>query len=474
MSDRMRRYEDEAADFTPWLERQTSRHLRERTSFVFRCREITPEFQAFVADVIVPVVELPGKYKAVQKAEILVQVVHNLIVRGLFGWCVADTRDTHRPGVRPRVQVWDTLVKRGFALVRKGSEQSGKVTRYLATGHLLDTYEKATPMRLLTERRLGRNTQVKIPTTAALVVLHTGTTDLATGERLPKALRKQPLPLSPRPLPGSALACLRRVEDTLEYGNTSNLNHTWKAFWPDPVTGKRRTIQPNVCLTQVHSGCLFRGARLYTRGLHSAQALPKRVRQGMEVDGEPVAEWDYQAMAVTMLYHMEGLTPEAGDVYRPEVIFPRFYAADRPDRPKEAVRGFVKRATIICLNARSREAAHSSVGKLLAKHTFSKFLKRVVYKAEGTDPAGIVTRVVAAHPKLSHRFFTAVSAELPSRDGLIMLDILTRFADAGKPVLPLHDGVLCRRSDAEFAERTMMEVYVSFFPRFSPVVKRSY
>ena len=47
-------------------------------------------------------------------------------------------------------------------------------------------------------------------------------------------------------------------------------------------------------------------------------------------------------------------------------------------------------------------------------------------------------------------------------DGMIMLHILTAFAEAGRPALGIHDSLVVRQSDREFARGTMREVYYRF------------
>ena len=56
-------------------------------------------------------------------------------------------------------------------------------------------------------------------------------------------------------------------------------------------------------------------------------------------------------------------------------------------------------------------------------------------------------------------------------DGALMLHILERFADAKKPALGIHDSLVVRRSDLEFAYRTIWRVYQLCF-QFPPVIKR--
>ena len=58
---------------------------------------------------------------------------------------------------------------------------------------------------------------------------------------------------------------------------------------------------------------------------------------------------------------------------------------------------------------------------------------------------------MATHPDLQDKFFTEVGMELMPTDGRIMLYILSEFANAGVPALGIHDSVVCRESDEDFA-----------------------
>ena len=58
-------------------------------------------------------------------------------------------------------------------------------------------------------------------------------------------------------------------------------------------------------------------------------------------------------------------------------------------------------------------------------------------------------------------------------DGRNMLRILSAFADAGKPALGIHDAVVCRQSDAKFAEETMVDAYYLHM-QFEPTIDRKY
>lgn len=441
---------------------RTNLHLRDLPSRRFAEERLKPEFSKLVAREVMPRLTFSG-YKLDEQRRIATHILHNLLLAGPMGKCVADTRRASEPGALLRAKVWDVIVAAGFAHKCLGSESSGAVTRYKATGKLLRLQPEWT-LKLMVDLRLERNTEMIEPTSHALVCLHSGKLDPVTGKLLPKDRRNESLPLPAWPY-------FREVEDLIERINLSNTSHTWQAFNVDADTGRRTVFQPNPCLRQVHVGKMFRAVRLYSWSEWSGQNLSKSVRQSMLIDGEPVAELDYSGMATRMLYHYAGYDPQ-GDVYKPRTIMPAFFAMKNASESKrKTVRDLVKRVTNICWNVDSRSRAVGATRKLLEKHTEAAFLHKVLVNVERSSPSDLLDRIQDAHPKLAHRFFSECGIQLMTYDGRIMLRILTTFADADKPVLGIHDSVVCRASDAEFAHETMREAYRWLVLHY-PVIKR--
>ena len=459
--------------------------LRELPGHAYHEDRLTPEFEQFVESEVLPKLTLKG-YKIPEKRRLTKHCIHNLVRLGVLNASVSDSRDWHKPGVKLRTEIWDLVIEAGFAVVCKGSESSRRQTLYRATNKLLDL-RREWELKLVIDTTLGRNTELAEPTRFALVVLQTGKVDPATGEILPEELRKKPVPLQkaiervaqrcadnlpdPRAVE-NGLDYFRGVEDTIDRINRSNLEHTWQAFVADEYTGKQRVFQPNPCLRQVHAGEFFRAVRLYSWGAWSGQNLSKEQRKTMRIDGERVAELDFSGHAPNLAYVSVGVMPPSGDVYQPERVFPQFYSFKNVSKAKqEIIRGFVKKATNIMLNVTKRKAANSSLGKLLSEHPERSFLTNVINDVEQTNAAGVVSRIVDAHPALADLFFTGAGIELMTLDGKIMKSILLEFVDAEKPVLAIHDSVVVKRSDAKFALRTMRAVYKRFTRREAVITR---
>lgn len=467
------------------MTKRRNTHFRELQSYLLEEEIIPEDFNDFFEEDVLPSVDLNG-YKISEKKRIALHCIHHLVLTGLRGACVSDSRRKVDSGVSLRIQVWDAIIAAGFAKACKGSESSGKVTRYRATSKLLDI-RKEWELDQLQDLTLQRNTETDEPTKLALIYLHTGKFDLETGRLRDPDDRKRLISIreevnrsAQRGLDGqpdpraieNGLQYLRKVEDIIERINFANTSHTWQA-WTVDENGRRTVFPANPCLRQVHVGKFFQAARLYTYGKLSAQNLSEDQRKEMLIDGKPTAELDFSGMAPRMLYHRERIAA-AGDVYQPEKVFPRFYGFENATKSKKAtVRGFIKRATNICLNTKTVAAASAAINKLLREHDQQRFLGRVIYRVEDSNPNDIVRRLETIHEPIARHFFTGVGIELMTTDGRIMLRILSAFADAAKPALGIHDSVVCRRSDATFAEQTMIDAYRQHM-QFEPTIKRVY
>ena len=173
----------------------------------------------------------------------------------------------------------------------------------------------------------------------------------------------------------------------------------------------------------------------------------------MRIDGQRVVELDLQGCLLRLIYHKHGIDPDpTADIYAPERIFPKLSALKNlTARHRMIVRGFVKKATIICLNTTSRGRAHSTVGELLGKNKDREFLTKAIYRIEKTDSKGIVRRLLQVHHAIAADFFNEVGPWMMTREGLVMESVMLSFIVAGKPALFLHDAICVKRCDVAYA-----------------------
>jgi len=474
--------------------RKPSKNLffRNRKSVPFTKNNLPDEFTQFFEQVIWPKLkQLHRGYKLAEKKVLAAQVVHNLIEAGLTHKVVADSRDDHNKLAQKRIKIWDACIGAKLCRMCKGSQVTGKVTRYRATGKLLEL-QKLWELKLLEKLQLKRNTEETEPTRYALVVLYSGKIDWR-GRTLPDEEQKKPISIKERVTqqvewvkynkPESAhkvsveagLDYFRQIENRINDINTENLSHTWIAQAISPETGNTVSFQPNVCLRQIHSGDFFRAMRLYSWGPLSGQGMTKEQRQTIEIDGERAIEIDSHCHAIRMLYHLKKID-RRDDIYYPERIFKRYYNFKNASEAKKAiVRNFVKKCTNICLNTGSRTEAEQAIGNALVNNAHYEFLKNLIFKTEKTNRHGILDRIVGAHPKkVSNDFFADVGSELMTTDGKIMLWILNEFVkERRKPALAIHDSLVVRHSDVNEAIEVFTESYHTFL-QHEPVLKRKF
>lgn len=445
-----------------WDMYQSNKNLRERASVPYYERNMPLSFREHAIAELLPLLVFTGR-KITEQHRVATHCLHNAVLAGIVGKSVGDSRNTNRPGVRLRVRMWDALVAGRLVIMQKGSEASGRQTRYLATSLLLKHFHEW-PLEQLINFQLVRNTtSPRQPSRDALVVLRSGNED-----------SNKALPMPEDELNAcfggvSIAAYLENVEDDIEFINRSNLRHSWEAFKELP-DGCYRAFQPNVCFRQLHSKRLMLYARLYTWDTTSAQNLPKLERQMMRIDGESVAELDYAGLHIRMLYHFEGDDPSrTTDIYRPECVLP---GACLESETQASARRFVKSATNILLNNSTRKRAILAVGGLLHGNAESLIWASLL-RQEGITARDAVDRIVSAHPKVKHRFFTEIGSLLQTLDGMVMRHILMAFAMENRPALGIHDSVLCRASDAGFAE-AMMKIHYHALFGFWPAIRQVY
>jgi hypothetical protein len=465
-------------------------YLRGLESWRYTKGLLTKEFYLFVESEIWPrLTVLHHGYRISEKKELTAQITHNLIETGLTGKVVADSRDYNDAKTRKRTPIWDALAKIKLCIVCKGSESSRQVTRYRATGRLL-RIRKMWKLQLLEDLDLKRNTETNKPTSHALVVLHSGKIDYLTGRTLPEEQQKKPVSIRefieancPHDKNGkpyqqavqNGLNYFRAIEDIINSINKENLLHSWTAYAPNPETGNLIAFQPNVCLRQIHSGRLFRGARLYSWGALSGQGMTQEQRETIEIDGEPAAEIDSHCHAIRLAYHLSCID-ERGDVYWPEKVFRHYYNFENVSvSDKKKVRDFVKIATNIALNTNSRESALQAIAKSLLDNENHKFLTDLIFNIEEKSLRGILKRITNAHPeRISNKFFTESGLELMRIDGAIMLHTLKELVVARRiPALAIHDALVIRKSDVTLAKEIYTKIY-SEFTSFKPVFRRKF
>jgi hypothetical protein len=157
--------------------------------------------------------------------------------------------------------------------------------------------------------------------------------------------------------------------------------------------------------------------------------LKRERRAGIRIDGEPVVIIDYSSMFARLAYASKGVRPPAGDLY--------------------AIPGLEGH----------RDAVKLGVSALL----FDQNERRQWPKTEEPDqrlPRGWTlakfrTALVERHPILGDCIGTGLGFRLMYTESEIMVRVLTALSSEGVTALPLHDGILVRRSLATKGKEVM-------------------
>lgn len=452
--------------------------LRELPSELYLERPIPGAFIEFAEAELLPQIRITG-YKQDEKRKTALHCLHNLVCAGLMGKTVADSRDkTKTPPLR--IRVWDAIVNANMAVKATGSEASQCSTRYYRTPWVL-RLKRLWELAMLSDEERNKVVGEDKGRLTGNVVLTTGKRQVSIYRRV-RATRMayedmdwQNDPMGKTVLPGvmdAKLQYYRELEDKIEGVNRNNMRHTWEAeaYEKSGVDGKLKlaAFQPSVCVRLKYSGELHRCGRLYTKGPVGGQSLPKEVRRTIKIDGQKTVELDYGQFHIRMLYHFARIDPQHADLYQPEAVFKTFKSAS-PER-KKAMRDLLKQATNILFNVDAKHKAVGAIRELFAEA--EPRIRNLLYKTEKAGAAELLKRIEDAHPKIKDRFFTNVGTELlMSTDGYIMLWILDRFLEANKPALPVHDSLVVKQEDADFAEKTMADCYYAHL-QFEPQINK--
>lgn len=445
-----------------------------------RYDQITPldaKFERYIKTRIIPLIPLNG-YKLKKKRFIALRIIASLWFAELRKTEVADSRNNSKNGIR--IAIWDLMISAGFAnCIWLGNEYSGFVSRYKISNKLKGLLSAFDENKPLLNYNLKRNTQRKIPTRHALIVVQTGKKDLATGKQRPKHKQRKPLPLNK--YSHGIIKYLNSIEDKIENFNRSQLKHTFRF----PI---------NPCVKFIHSEKFGRYGMLHSWSILSFQKPAKKERQLITIDGEQTLELDFSGYFIRQYYHYRGIEPIRADIYQPEKIL-KCYSRLSAKRQK-LMRDFIKKATILCLNNANRTKAYFAIENEFLKPS-KKELKRkydeetqqnlknkrirrkILFKIEAINLWVLLNRILKLHKHINVDFFKPeLYALTMSISGYAMLDILQEFVKKDKAVLPIHDSVIVKISDVDFARETMTKIYKKYHPKdkftgFSPVIKQS-
>lgn len=173
------------------------------------------------------------------------------------------------------------------------------------------------------------------------------------------------------------------------------------------------------------------GGRLTGLGL---QNLPKRLRQFLTINGEPVYEYDYQGCQVYLAYAELSVEPPPGNPY------------DIPSYGPE-YRDVFKALFTVLIGSDKDQSLMSAFSLAVQKRT-GAFL-------ESGQAEAMADAFWSHHPALKKLSNTEAWKRLQYRESEIMLDVLNRLEAQGIPCIPIHDAVIGPLSRAYEIRRAM-------------------
>ena len=177
-----------------------------------------------------------------------------------------------------------------------------------------------------------------------------------------------------------------------------------------------------------------RPGRIYFRGAHNPQTMPKQYRGllSLHLGGKAftdLIELDFSAVQPRILYAEARAVPPTGDPYDMVVDELGCGAQFRPQ---------IKDASMRIINAKGRRNGLESLGKLWRGQT-EKW-------PEWSVPFTVESFVLAFEkvhgPTIGHLLWRPTSSRLQNTDSEILIKVILCCTDAGIPLIPIHDAVI--------------------------------
>jgi hypothetical protein len=194
----------------------------------------------------------------------------------------------------------------------------------------------------------------------------------------------------------------------------------------------------NTACFRIFNESFKHGGRFYG---HYTQSLPKAVRARLTINGEPVAEPDYPAHHLHILYAMEGLP--------------------RPSDPYEIdgwTRDIVKRGVLILINA---STLRSAIGALIDR-----------YGIDGSAAAHLITNIKNKHKLIATHFHSGAGRRLQRLDSDMAERVQLGLTRQGIVALPIHDSFIVPERHENVAREQMAEAFETVVSRASDASRK--
>jgi hypothetical protein len=185
--------------------------------------------------------------------------------------------------------------------------------------------------------------------------------------------------------------------------------------------------------------------RIYAEG-GSIQNWKKTFVRVLLIDDQPTVELDYSSTHTAIAYSIKGSLMPGKDVYILNSLVP----IKDPDLKRSLGKAF----TNIILNADSRKAAAQAIGKEFAD-------QGIKYKTDlGISIPDVIAEITERHKAIAEYFFSGAGLHLMKIESDICLEVVDRFAQLNKPIIPKHDSFIVKSEDEELLRQTMKLAWI--------------
>jgi hypothetical protein len=187
----------------------------------------------------------------------------------------------------------------------------------------------------------------------------------------------------------------------------------------------------NTALFRIFNESFRHGGRFYG---HFIQSLPKAIRAQLTIGNEPVAEPDYSAHHLRILYALRGLPP-----------------LDDPYLLAGWDRGMVKLAALILINAPTLQSAVGAIGQRC----------RINWRTA----LRLIEAIKARHAPIEAHFHSGAGRWLQRIDAEMAERVLLGLIRQGYPALPIHDSFVVPAKREGIACEQMAEAFETVISR---------
>lgn len=184
------------------------------------------------------------------------------------------------------------------------------------------------------------------------------------------------------------------------------------------------------------------------------QGMRSVSRHRIRINGQAVVILDYKAMILNIAAALH-------DAQLPRDPYDFDFGIG--DRAKQFQRAMIKKCVIIAINCETRNQAYQAMRNEFAEQFATEY--RLPFNKDIFN--AIVDALTDRHPFLQDVFYHGCGKDIFMHDADIARDIIRRFLDVDRLVLPIHDGFVAQQDDKDFLEAAMR---ASWSDRFSTTI----